>query len=179
MVVVLVVQIALGGWTSSNYAALACPDLPTCQNQWFPQADFYQGFDFFQTIGPNYLGGLLESEARIAIHFSHRLGALVVSILVLTLAFTLWRLGLTTSKRWSILLLIVLALQVGLGMSCRTVVVARTQGACKHCSTEKRVCGVLKCYRLASMRGHSRQLTGLPCCGANHGGVSSHKRHWN
>lgn len=115
--VFLVVQIALGGWTSSNYAALACPDLPTCQNQWLPQADFSQGFNFLQTIGPNYLGGLLESEARIAIHFSHRLGALVVSILVLTLAFTLWRLGLTNSKRWSILLLIVLALQVALGMS--------------------------------------------------------------
>ncbi len=115
--IVIVVQIALGGWTSSNYAALACPDLPTCQNQWLPQADFSQGFDFFQTIGPNYLGGLLESEARIAIHFSHRVGALVVSILVLTLALMLWRLGLTTSKRWSILLLIVLALQVGLGMS--------------------------------------------------------------
>ena len=114
---VVVMQIALGGWTSSNYAALACPDLPTCQNQWLPQADFSQGFNVFQTIGPNYLGGLLESEARVAIHYSHRIGALVVSILVLALAFTLWRLRLTTSKRWSILLLIVLALQVCLGMS--------------------------------------------------------------
>ena len=79
-VVVLVCQIALGGWTSSNYAALACPDFPTCQGQWWPEADFAHGFDVTQDIGPNYLGGLLYGEGRIAIHLAHRIGALIVTL---------------------------------------------------------------------------------------------------
>ena len=53
---VVIVQILLGGWTSTNYAALACPDLPTCQGQWWPNMDFTKGFNFAQDIGPNYLG---------------------------------------------------------------------------------------------------------------------------
>jgi len=80
--VILVLQIALGGWVSSNYAALACPDFPTCHGEWVPEMDLSQGFDLGQTVGPNYLGGLLESEARIAIQFMHRMGA-VLALLVL------------------------------------------------------------------------------------------------
>lgn len=74
----LVLQIALGGWTSSNYAALACPDFPTCHGEFFPPMNFVEGFDVFQDIGPNYLGGEMSSEARAAIQMAHRMGAFVV-----------------------------------------------------------------------------------------------------
>lgn len=88
--VVVVVQIALGGWVSSNYAALACHDFPTCHGEWWPQMDVRAGFDFAQTIGPNYLGGELESDARVAIHFIHRIGAVVVLAVVGALIWRLW-----------------------------------------------------------------------------------------
>src|SRR5690606_23605526 len=88
-ILVVTLQVMLGGWTSSNYAALACTDLPTCQGQYWPDMDFAQGFDLFQHIGPNYLGGLMDNEARVAIHVSHRLGAMLV---MLYLSLLLWRL---------------------------------------------------------------------------------------
>lgn len=88
----LAVQIFLGGWTSSNYAALACPDFPTCQTQWWPEiADFAEGFDLVHEIGPNYEGGVLDHPARVAIHFVHRLGAIVASLLILAFAIGVWR----------------------------------------------------------------------------------------
>ncbi|MFU6374685.1 COX15/CtaA family protein [Metapseudomonas otitidis] len=107
-------QIALGGWVSSNYAALACVDLPTCHGQWWPAMDFANGFHLTQHIGPNYLGGQLDSDARTAIHMTHRLGALVVTLTLLALA---WRLRGEGLGRLAGLLLGVLALQVGLGIS--------------------------------------------------------------
>ncbi|HYQ38092.1 MAG TPA: COX15/CtaA family protein [Pseudomonas sp.] len=106
-------QIALGGWVSSNYAAVACADLPTCHGQWWPAMDFANGFHLSQHIGPNYLGGQLDSEARTAIHLSHRLGALTLSLLVMVLAWQLWREGL---PRLAGLLLLALAIQLGLGI---------------------------------------------------------------
>lgn len=108
-------QVALGGWVSSNYAAVACTDFPTCHGEWWPQMDFVRGFDPTQhDIGPNYLGGLLYGEARTAIHVTHRLGALSVTLVLLMLAGLLWRRGL---GRLTGLLLAALALQVGLGIS--------------------------------------------------------------
>ena len=91
--VVVVAQVALGGWVTSNYAALACPDFPTCHGEWAPAMDFRQGFDVLQTVGPNYLGGLLDSEARIAIQFAHRLGAVAVLAVVGLLGWRLWKAG--------------------------------------------------------------------------------------
>ena len=76
--VVVVIQVALGGWLTANYAALACPDFPTCHGVWIPDMDFAAGFDIFQGVGPNYLGGLMSSDARVAIHVVHRLGAVAV-----------------------------------------------------------------------------------------------------
>lgn len=84
--VVVFIQIALGGWTTSNYAALACPDVPMCQEQWLPTVDFKSGFNLLQSVGPNYLGGQLDNEARIAIHLMHRVGALITTIVVSVLA---------------------------------------------------------------------------------------------
>lgn len=76
----LAAQIILGGWTSSNYAALACPDFPTCQGKWWPETDFKEGFVFWRGIGTNYEFGVLENPARTAIHLSHRILALVVAV---------------------------------------------------------------------------------------------------
>ncbi len=87
---VVIIQIALGGWVSSNYAALACADFPTCFGSFSPPMDVAQGFDIFQGIGPNYLGGLMENEARVAIHWFHRLGAVVVLLVVAALVWRLW-----------------------------------------------------------------------------------------
>ncbi|CAK9891991.1 MULTISPECIES: COX15/CtaA family protein [Pseudomonas] len=111
---VVIGQIALGGWVSANYAAVACIDLPTCHGQWWPQADFANGFHLTQHIGPNYLGGQLDSDARTAIHMSHRLGALLVTAVMLILSWKLHRQGLS---RLAGLVLVALAVQVSLGIS--------------------------------------------------------------
>jgi cytochrome c oxidase assembly protein subunit 15 len=107
-------QIALGGWVSSNYAAVACVDLPTCHGEWWPAMDFANGFHLTQHIGPNYLGGQLDSDARTAIHMTHRLGAVVLSLVLLLLA---WRLRAAGLGRLAGLLLLALAAQVSLGVS--------------------------------------------------------------
>ncbi len=91
---VVIMQVALGGWTSTNYAALACSDFPGCQSgaAW-PEMNFSQGFDVLQEVGPNYLGGKLDNSARQAIHMTHRMGALVVLLVVGALALRMSRTG--------------------------------------------------------------------------------------
>ena len=79
---VVVLQIMLGGWVSSNYAALACYDFPSCDGTYAPPMDLQQGFNIFQSVGPNYLGGIMTSEARTAIHWVHRIGAIIVLFVV-------------------------------------------------------------------------------------------------
>ena len=88
---VVVIQVALGGWLTANYAALACPDFPACHGVWIPDMDFAAGFDIFQGVGPNYLGGLMSSDARVAIHVVHRIGAVAVLLVAGWLAFRLGR----------------------------------------------------------------------------------------
>ncbi len=90
---VVIVQIALGGWVTSNYAALACGDFPTCHGSFWPQMNLAAGFNFMQSVGPNYLGGMLDSEARVAIQVVHRAGAGLVLIVVGALAVRLIRSG--------------------------------------------------------------------------------------
>lgn len=90
-------QIALGGWTSSNYAALACPDLPTCQGHWWPDMDAREAFTLWRGLGTSYEGGVLNNPARMTIHVAHRIGALVVTGLVLALLLALRRRG----ARWN------------------------------------------------------------------------------
>ena len=91
--VILIGQIALGGWTSTNYAALACTDFPTCQNQWWPNMDFAEGFVLWRGIGVNYEFGVLEHPARTAIHMTHRLGALITLVCLGSFALVLLRRG--------------------------------------------------------------------------------------
>ena len=97
--IVLVMQIALGGWTSSNYAALACPDFPTCQNVAWPEMDFKDAFVLWRGLGIDYEGGVLNHPARVAIHFVHRLGAIVTALVLGLLAVQAWRKGRNTSVR--------------------------------------------------------------------------------
>jgi heme a synthase len=80
----LVLQIALGGWTSTNYAAVACPDLPTCQASWWPHMDFRDAFVLWRGLDIDYEGGILSNPARIAIHVTHRLGALIATWILIT-----------------------------------------------------------------------------------------------
>jgi len=86
--VVLALQIMLGGWVSTNYSALACPDFPTCQKSFWPEMDFKDAFVLWRGLGIDYEGGVLDHPARVAIHFVHRLGAVVTA---LVLGFLAWR----------------------------------------------------------------------------------------
>jgi len=85
---VLVLQILLGGWVSTNYSALACPDFPTCQNSFWPNMDFEDAFVLWRGLGIDYEGGVLDHPARVAIHYTHRLWGVVTAIV---LGFVAWR----------------------------------------------------------------------------------------
>jgi len=112
----LAIQVGLGGWTSSNYAALACPDVPKCQDQWIPAADYENAFVLWRGLGINYAGGVLDHPARVAIHFTHRVGAVVAGTLLLLAVFFALR-GLGPGPRWAALaVLAALAAQVSIGV---------------------------------------------------------------
>jgi cytochrome c oxidase assembly protein subunit 15 len=112
----LAAQITLGGWTSSNYAALACPDLPTCQGRWWPQTDFRAGFVLWRGAGINYDGGVLANPARVAIQLSHRMGALVTSAVLVTAALSAQRLRRAPAARLAAtLVLLALGAQLAIG----------------------------------------------------------------
>jgi cytochrome c oxidase assembly protein subunit 15 len=114
--IVLVLQISLGGWTSANYAALACPDFPTCQTRWWPPVmDYREGFVMWRGLGIDYEGGVLDNPARVAIHFTHRLGAIVAALVIGLLGFRLSRQPETRHDGSAIL--VVLAAQLLLGVS--------------------------------------------------------------
>lgn len=113
---IVVVQVSLGGWTTSNYAALACPDFPTCHQQWVPDMDLSQGFNLFQHIGPNYLGGVMDNAARTAIHFMHRVGAIVTALYLGFLSWKLFGVALPETRRMAKIVLTVLAAQLLLGI---------------------------------------------------------------
>ena len=115
--VVLVLQISLGGWTSSNYAALACPDFPTCQGVWWPKMDFNEGFILWRGLGVDYEGGVLHGAARTAIHMAHRIGAVITFITLLTVAIMAIRSGAKLLKITGIVSLVLLIIQVSLGIA--------------------------------------------------------------
>lgn len=83
-------QIALGGWVSSNYAGVACVGFPKCNGQWLPALHLTDGFHLFLPIGANYQGGQLDYEARVTIQWVHRIGAMVVAGYMLGLSAWLW-----------------------------------------------------------------------------------------
>ena len=118
----LALQIALGGWTSSNYAAIACPDFPTCQGSWWPHADFRDAFVLWHAANVDYEGGLLGMPARVAIHLTHRLGALLATAaLGLAAGYTLRQRGLSHARlrAWAVLAALTLQLLIGVSMVLR------------------------------------------------------------
>jgi cytochrome c oxidase assembly protein subunit 15 len=113
--VLLSVQIFLGGWTSTNYAALACTDLPTCQGAWWPDANFADAFHVFRELGKTGDGEFLPMQALTAIHLMHRIGAVVVLVALGWLGHRVMR---TEGMRGlGAAILVVLALQWLLGLS--------------------------------------------------------------
>ena len=114
--VVLIAQIALGGWTSVNYAALSCGlDFPQCLGQWWPATDFREAFVLWRGIGVDYEGGLLDAPARTAIQLSHRIGALLTVAAVLIVVAALFRVR--GMRGPALLLLALLGVQVSLGIA--------------------------------------------------------------
>lgn len=111
---VLMVQIMLGGWTSANYSALACPDLPVCQGTFWPRMDFIQGFAITREIGVDYEGGVLDLAARVAIHITHRAGAVITLLVLALVAIRLMRN--TVMPRSGAVLLILILVQFSLGI---------------------------------------------------------------
>lgn len=85
-VIIVFVQIALGGWVSSNYAGISCIGFPMCNGVWVPNLHFAQGFNLFSPVGANYQGGLLDHEVRVTIQFIHRIGALITVVYIVTLS---------------------------------------------------------------------------------------------
>ncbi|WP_129641478.1 COX15/CtaA family protein [Peristeroidobacter agariperforans] len=112
----LALQIMLGGWTSSNYAALACPDFPTCQNSYWPDMDMKDAFVLWRGLGIDYEGGVLDHPARVAIHFVHRLGAIAAALILGALSYLAWRRGTTPAVRTAgVVLGLILVAQLILG----------------------------------------------------------------
>jgi len=125
-IAVLGVQVALGGWVSANYAALACGaggwttavhhyvDFPKCVGQWWPPADFREGFVLWRGVGVDYEGGVLDGASRIAIQMAHRIFAIVVFAYLMLLS---WRLLRTPGLRaWAVALSLLVVAQVLLGV---------------------------------------------------------------
>ncbi|MFK8066864.1 MAG: heme A synthase [Gammaproteobacteria bacterium] len=115
--IVLFIQIFLGGWTSSNYAALICPDFPTCQNHWWPAMDFKEGFTLWRGLGIDYEFGVLKTDARTAIHMMHRIGALITFFTLLILFLFAMRNNHGSIQKAGLLMGFFLLLQVTLGIA--------------------------------------------------------------
>jgi cytochrome c oxidase assembly protein subunit 15 len=113
----LLAQVALGGWVSTNYAVLACADFPTCQGQWWPPADFASGFTVLHHLGEDGAGGLLTLPALTAIHLAHRVGAVVLLGALALLAWALRRQPHPQARRWGVYVAAGAAWQLASGLS--------------------------------------------------------------
>ena len=148
----VIVQVALGGWVSTNYAVLACQDIPTCQGQWWPPMDFDAGFTLRRHLGVQADGSALPFAALTAIHVVHRLGALVVLTALALLIATLRR----PAPRYAKGLLAIAVLQTLTGLSNVVLdwpllaAVAHTGGA------------AVLVTLLAALLAHSRSLAHSP-----------------
>ncbi len=117
----LVVQIALGGWVSANYAALACgggsaslDNFPRCVSQWWPQQNYSEGFTLWRGIGVDYEGGVLDGASRIAIQMAHRMMAVVVALYLLVVSWRMFKLP--GMRGWAGALGLLVVVQVTLGI---------------------------------------------------------------
>lgn len=111
----VLLQIALGGWVSSNYAALACADFPTCKGVWVPPMDLPHAFQLVRELGKTAQGELLPLGALTAIHWVHRVGALLTFLIVGWLVFNMLRIP--TLAKAGLWIALVLVVQLGLGIT--------------------------------------------------------------
>lgn len=115
--ILVVLQIALGGWVSANYAGVACMGFPQCNRHWLPPFDWVHAFDIFSPLGENYQGGALEQAARVTIQWTHRVGAVVTATYVSVLAYAmLRRVEITPVRVISLLALMLVLVQFLLGI---------------------------------------------------------------
>jgi cytochrome c oxidase assembly protein subunit 15 len=112
--ILLYVQIFLGGWVSSNYATLACDQFPTCTTEWFPSGSFSQGFELLRPLGLTGSGAHLPFEALISIHITHRIIALFVLLYFISIFLVIRKTE--NTKRWRLAIMITLTLQVLTGI---------------------------------------------------------------
>ena len=116
--VIVAAQIFTGGWTSANYAALACPEFPACRDGlWWPETDFKEAFTVWREDRVDYEGGILEAPARTAIHLTHRLGAAPTFLFILSVALYAFRRKEPIIRLNAAVLLCVLCLQASLGIA--------------------------------------------------------------
>jgi len=115
VLVIIAVQIVLGGWVSTNYAALACTGFPTCNGQWWPEMSLAEGFRIWRGIGVDYEGGVLDAAARNAIHMAHRVWAMIVVVAFAWLAARAWRIE--DLRAPTVAAGALLVLQIGLGIN--------------------------------------------------------------
>lgn len=115
---ILLGQLFLGAWTSTNYAAIVCPNFPFCQGSLFPQGmNFHQAFTLWHPIGVNYEGGILDTSARIAIQMAHRYGAMITALFLGI--FAICMIGSQKEKKLrgvGVVLLTLLLVQLALGV---------------------------------------------------------------
>ncbi|MEI6894019.1 MAG: COX15/CtaA family protein [Colwellia sp.] len=117
-IAILTAQIALGGWTSSNYAAMSCVELPICQGDWLSELTFKQSFDLLPPHKDSYEFGHLNHNERVTIHVTHRLGAIITSIFLAWLTIMVLLNSTTYAiKRTAMALLSILVIQISLGVS--------------------------------------------------------------
>ncbi|MCE0724813.1 MULTISPECIES: COX15/CtaA family protein [Legionella] len=115
--IIVFLQIALGGWVSSNYAGISCIGFPMCNGVWIPDLHFAQGFNLFSPVGANYQGGLLDHEVRVTIQFIHRLGAIITAAYILVLAlWILVRSDFNYLKTAAVVMLLLVLVQFTLGI---------------------------------------------------------------
>ncbi len=112
----LIIQIVLGGWTSANYAAFVCPDFPMCQGQWWPTMNFSEGFNLWLNNDINYEGGVLSPSARTAIQMSHRIMAVITSVFLSLLIYKILNaIRKNFLRNLAIFLMFLIGLQIILG----------------------------------------------------------------
>jgi cytochrome c oxidase assembly protein subunit 15 len=153
----VVVQIALGGWVSTNYAVLACTDFPTCQGSWWPRMDFEHGFTLRRHLGETAGGEWLPFEALTAIHYVHRLAAYAV---LAALAGLAWRLHRAGARRFAIGLGLLAAWQLASGLS-NVVLGWPLAAAVAHTAGAAGLVVVLTLL-LARTRGHAAETRTAP-----------------
>jgi cytochrome c oxidase assembly protein subunit 15 len=113
----VILQIALGGWVSSNYASLACVGFPTCNGLCVPKMDWQAGFNLLSPIGVDYEGGKLDSAARIAIQMAHRMNAVLTAVYVLVLGIiVLIKEKAPSIRRTALMAIILVGIQFAIGI---------------------------------------------------------------